>query len=135
MATFSDYSLKRLDTCDDELQIVFNRVIIRFDCRVLWGKRGKEDQDRAFHDGFSHCPYPESPHNTEPKSNAADVVPFPIDWKDIERFKRFGFFVLGTAHGMGILLKWGADWNMNLNTADESWRDYAHFEVVRENNQ
>jgi peptidoglycan L-alanyl-D-glutamate endopeptidase CwlK len=112
------------------LQRIFARVILKFDCRVLCGKRGKKEQDEAYDNGCSQLKYPDSKHNTEPLSSAADVVPYPYDEKDIERYKRFGYYVLGVAWGMDIPLRWGADWNMNINVADERWRDYAHFELI-----
>lgn len=131
---FDENSFKRLRECDERLEAVFMHVEKKWPCTVICGYRGKEEQDKAFDGGFSKVKFPGSPHNKEPKSQAADVIPFPpgqVNWKDIDRFKRFGYFVLGVAHGMGIKIKWGADWNMDLNISDESFIDYPHYEIVK----
>lgn len=130
MSKFSQRSEQRLQECDDRLQELFHRVVDKFDCSVTCGYRGEEEQNKAFDAGMSKLKYPLSKHNKQP-SMAVDVVPFPIDWKDIERFKRFGYFVLGVAHGMGIPIRWGADWNMDMNIADESFIDLPHYEIYQ----
>jgi peptidoglycan L-alanyl-D-glutamate endopeptidase CwlK len=61
---------------------------------------------------------------------AVDVVPYPLNWKDIDSFKRLGYFVVGVAHGMGINVKWGADWNMDMDLSNETFLDYPHYELV-----
>lgn len=129
MPKFSETSLKNLDQANAPLQEVFHQVIKRFDCRVICGYRDKEAQEQAFEEGKSTKHFPNSKHNVKP-SLAVDVVPWPLDWKDIKRFMQMGYFVLGVAHGMGIKLKWGADWNMNLKISDETFLDWGHFEIV-----
>lgn len=126
---FSQRSIERLSQCDERLQTIFNHVVKRFDCTVVCGYRGEDEQNKAFDAGFSKLKYPLSNHNKQP-STAVDVVPYPVDWKDIDRFKRFGYFVLGCAHGLGIPVKWGADWNMDLDMSNESFLDFPHFEIV-----
>ena len=126
---FSSYSRDHLRTCDERLVRVFNGVIKHFDCRVICGYRGQQAQDEAFHAGFSTLPWPESRHNTNP-SLAIDVVPYPVDWKDLERFMWMGPYVIGVADCEGVKLRWGADWNGNRRTSDERFLDYAHFEIA-----
>ena len=65
--------------------------------------------------------WPNGKHNKKP-SLAVDVVPYPVDWSDIERFIRFGWFVKGLAIGLGIKIRWGGDW--------KRFKDYPHFELV-----
>lgn len=129
MPTFSDISLNNLGQAAVPLGDVFNKVIERFDCRVICGYRGKEAQEIAFESGASTKHFPNSKHNTQP-SLAVDVVPWPLNWKDIERFKQMGYYILGVAEGMGIKLRWGADWNMNLKISDETFLDWPHYELV-----
>jgi peptidoglycan L-alanyl-D-glutamate endopeptidase CwlK len=129
MPAFSERSLLRLLTCDQPLITLFNCVIKRYDCAVICGYRGKEAQNAAFDAGMSKLQYPLSRHNSEP-AMAVDVVPSPIDWKNIKEFEQFGYFVLGCAHGLGIRIRWGADWNNDLNTKNETFLDYAHFELL-----
>ena len=108
MPKFGFKSKQRLSTCHSDLQRLFNEVVKHVDCSVLCGVRTEEEQQKAYLRGFSHAPYPKSLHNRTP-SPAVDVVPYPIDWEDKERFYRFAGFVQGVASQMGIELQWGGD--------------------------
>ena len=129
MARFGKRSKERLATCDERLQKVFNEVIKTVDCSVLEGHRGEERQNRLLKEGKTKVAYPKGRHNAFP-SRAADVVPYPIDWKDRERFHLFAGFVLGVANRMGITLRWGGDWNMNFEVDDNKFDDFPHFELI-----
>ena len=126
---FSKNSLAKLETCDERLQRVFNEVVKHVDCSVLEGHRGKAEQDECCAKGLSKQAWPLSKHNATP-SKAADVAPYPIDWKNTMRFTLFAGFVLGTARSMGVELRWGGDWNRNGNPSDENFLDMPHFELV-----
>ena len=128
MPYFGKSSKKRLSTCDDRLQKVFNEVIEHVDCSVLCGHRGKDDQDKAYKEGKSKAKYPNGRHNRQP-SLAVDVSPYPIDWDDLERQTLFAGFVLGIAKQMGIDLIWGNDWDGDFETKDTGLKDYPHFEL------
>ena len=128
MPYFGKSSKKRLSTCDDRLQKVFNEVIKHVDCSVLCGHRGKDDQNKAYKEGKSKAKYPKGRHNRYP-SLAVDVSPYPIDWKDLERQTLFAGFVLGIAKQMGINLIWGNDWDGDFETKDTGLKDYPHFEL------
>ena len=130
MAKFGKTSKKRLKTCDERLQKVFNEVIKYVDCSVLEGHRGQERQDKLLLESKTKVQYPLGRHNAIP-SRAADVVPYPVDWNDRERFHLFAGFVLGIARGMGINLRWGGDWNQNFEVDDNMFDDFPHFEVTR----
>lgn len=129
MPRFSDISLKRLATADERLQRIFATVIQRFDHAILEGHRDREAQDAAFARGQSKVHWPNSPHNSEP-SRAIDAAPYPIDWKDRERFTLFAGYVLGVADGMGVKLRWGGDWDQDTQVKDNSFDDLCHFEIV-----
>ncbi len=129
MPHFSSRSRDNLRTCDYRLVELFNEVIRSFDCTIICGYRGQQAQDEAFFTGFSTKRWPESKHNTNP-SLAIDVVPYPVDWKDIEPFKWMGPYVIGVGDSKGVKLRWGADWNGNRRTSDEKFLDYAHFEII-----
>ena len=128
MAKFGRKSKERLATCDERLQKVFNEVIKYVDCSVLEGHRDERTQDKYYEEGKTKVRYPMGRHNSKP-SRAADVVPYPIDWNDRERFHLFSGFVLGLARGMGITLRWGGDWNMNFEVDDNKFDDFPHFEI------
>ena len=129
MPRFGKRSRERLATCDERLQRVFNEVINYVDCSVLEGHRGEERQEKLFKDGKTKVHYPNGRHNASP-SRAADVVPYPVDWDDRERFHLFAGFVLGIAYSMDISLRWGGDWNQNFEVDDNQFDDFPHFELI-----
>ena len=129
MPRFGKKSKEKLASCDKRLQDVFNEVIKTIDCSVLEGHRGEERQNKLQEEGKSKVRYPKGRHNASP-SNAADVVPYPIDWNDRERFHLFAGFVLGVANRMGYTLRWGGDWNQNFEVDDNKFDDFPHFELV-----
>ena len=132
MPRYGKTSRARLETCHEDLQRVFNEVIKTIDCSVLEGIRTKEKQDRMYAEKKSKFKYPKSNHNvTEPngKSLAVDVTPYPLDWKDRERQTLFAGYVLATARSMGILLRWGGDWDMDFQVNDNKFDDFPHFEL------
>ena len=128
MPTFGRASLRRLSECDDRIQQVLNEVIRTFDCSVLCGYRDEETQNELFRSGKSHVQWPDSKHNQHP-SLAVDVVPYPIDWNDRERFSYFAGYVMGVADQQGIILRWGGDWNRDWKGRDNSFDDLPHFQL------
>jgi len=130
MPRYSESSRQKLETCHPDIQAVFNEVIKHYDCKVLCGHRGQEEQDKAFREGRSKVQWPDGQHNKLP-SEAVDVVPYPIDWNNIRRFDVFAGFVLGVAAMMGIQLRWGGDWDRDTDLGDQKFNDLPHFELVR----
>ena len=131
MARFGRKSKKRLLTCDEDLQDLFNEVIKYVDCSILEGHRDEESQNKYFKDGKTKVKYPHGRHNSIP-SRAVDVVPYPVDWDDRERFHLFAGFVLGIAQSMEINVRWGGDWNKNFEVDDNKFDDFPHFELIKE---
>ncbi|MCK5603236.1 hypothetical protein KAR91_15240 [Candidatus Pacearchaeota archaeon] len=89
---------------------------------------------------------------TQGKSFAIDVIPFPVDWRfekdichyghaglsgsinwdvihNIERWFKFGGKVLGIAQQLGIPLIWGGDWDGDNQMSDQRSDDLPHFEL------
>lgn len=128
MPKFGSRSKKNLSEAHPLLQEVFNEVIKHYDCSVIEGHRPQAEQDKAFHAGKSKLKFPQSKHNKTP-SLAVDVVPFPIDWNDKDRFYYFGGLVMGIAAAMGIDLRWGGDWDGDNEFKDQSFHDLPHFEL------
>ena len=128
MAKFGRRSRERLATADPDLQKIFNEVIKYVDCSVLEGHLDERTQDRLFEEGKTKVRYPLGRHNSKP-SRAVDVVPYPVDWDDRERFTLFAGFVLGMARGMGISLRWGGDWDVDFQVSDNRFDDFPHFEL------
>lgn len=120
MAKFSERSKQRLETCHPLIQEIMNEAIKEYDFSVLCGVRDKEEQDRVFNQGYSKVQYPNSKHNKAP-SIAIDIIPYPIDWNNIERFKDLSKIVLKIAEMLEIKLNWGGNW--------KSFKDYPHYEL------
>jgi hypothetical protein len=128
MPRFGKTSKKRLNTCEKELQDLFNEVIKHFDCSVLEGYRGEEDQNKYFKEGRSKVKFPRGRHNSHP-SNAVDVIPYPVSWDDTDRMYYFAGIVKGIALSMGIKIRWGGDWDGDTQVKDTKFKDLPHFEL------
>jgi len=121
MAKLGRKSLERLGTCHEDLQIIVHELIKVMDVSVICGVRGEQEQNKAFRDGKSNLQFPNSKHNRTP-SEAVDVVPYPVDWKDIGRFERMVGAIQAIAIMKGIKIRVGADF--------KSFKDYPHIELV-----
>ena len=128
MPYFGRKSKERLNTCDSNLQKVFNEVIKHVDCSVLEGHREKDRQNKLFKEGKTKVKYPDGRHNRQP-SSAVDVTPYPVDWKDRERQTLFAGFVIGVASQMDINIRWGGDWDQDFQVVDNRFDDFPHFEL------
>ena len=128
MAKFGTRSKGRLHSCDGRLRTLFEEVVKKFDCTVIEGYRGREKQDEAFDKGNSKLRFPNGKHNQSP-SIAVDIAPYPVDWKDRDRFHYFGGYVLGIAKSLGLKIRWGGDWNQDTQTKDNNFDDLVHFEI------
>ena len=128
MPRFSQTSIRKLDTCHQDLRILFSEVIKCFDCTILCGHREEEAQNEAFHTGQSEKEFPDSKHNKRP-SIAVDAVPYPINWQDKERFYYFAGFVKGIASKLNIKIRWGGDWDNDTDLNDQTFFDLGHFEL------
>ena len=109
MPSFSDASKENLSQCDTKLQLLFNTVIKYRDCTIIDGHRTKQEQNDAYNAGNSKVRWPGSKHNKLP-SKAVDVMPYPIDWNDMDRLYAFANFVEGVAVGLDIKVEWGGRW-------------------------
>jgi hypothetical protein len=127
--SFGKASLKRLETLHPDLQTLLNEVIKYYDFSIIEGHRGEARQNELFAQGLSQLQWPHSKHNGFP-SCAVDIAPYPIDWEDTERFCHFMGYVQCLADQLGIAIRWGGDWDGDLNMDDETFRDYPHIELL-----
>ena len=111
------------------MQEIFNEVIEEYDNTILCGHRNKEDQNAAVAEGKSKVNWPDGNHNKNP-SWAVDAAPYPIDWDDLPRFYYFAGIVKGVALAKGYKIRWGGDWDGDLNLSEERFRDLVHFEII-----
>lgn len=136
MPRFNELSLKRLNECHPELNILFTVVVKQIDCTIIEGYRDKAAQDAAFKSGDSKLEWPNGKHNRLP-CLAVDVSPYPVFWENLNRFFWFSGYVLGVAdqlYDRGHIkhkVRWGGDWNHNYDITDEKGlRDLVHFELI-----
>jgi hypothetical protein len=88
---------------------------------VICGHRGQQEQDAAFKSGASRVQFPNSKHNKQP-SLAVDIAPAPLDWKNIEAFKKLRVVVEEEATKLGIKLR-------PLIVFKNGSQDHPHYEL------
>lgn len=137
MRAFKDVYAQRLATCHADLQRLFEAVNQIMPCHPIVGYRSQADQDAAFAAKKSKLKWPHSKHNTVP-SKAVDVVPdavpetdkVDIDWNYVPAFYFFAGIVHAEALRLGIKIRWGGDWDSDLNLKENTFNDLVHFELV-----
>ena len=136
MHPYSNSSLRKLQTCDPELQWLWLEVSKYINVTIVCGHRGKEDQNHAFNSGASKVEYPNSKHNSMP-SQAVDAVPAsaPKLWalgEDLPSldYYEFEMAVRRIADHLGIEYRWGGDGDGDGDYSDQSFNDFAHFERI-----
>jgi peptidoglycan L-alanyl-D-glutamate endopeptidase CwlK len=100
------------------------------DFGITCGYRGEADQAAAYASGKSKLEWPNSRHNVMP-SEAVDLVPYPVDWDDRERFFYLAGVIMSCAKELGVELRWGGDWDMDLKPHERGENDLPHFELKR----
>lgn len=96
-------------------------------CTILCGQRTIEEQRALL--AVRRSTTLDSKHLRTP-SLAVDAAPDPLDWEDTRRFYYFGGFVLGIAESMGIAVRWGGDWDGDMQIKDQNFNDLVHFELL-----
>ena len=101
-----------------------------YDCTVICGHRGEAAQNRAYYADpqRSRVKWPDGEHNAYP-SKAADMGPWPLDWNDSAKFYHFAGYVMRVAEEMEIPIRWGGDWDGDLDLHDQTLYDLCHFEL------
>ncbi len=121
MAYFGESSRKKFQTLHPNLQVICTNVIVYYNFSIIWGFRNKTEQNEDFSEGNSTRKWPDSNHNVLP-SNAVDIAPYPINWKNKKEFFFLAGLFMAEARKLEIGLKWGGRWK-NL-------KDLGHFELL-----
>lgn len=128
----SPNSLTLLKAAHPQLQKLARAVAAKgVPFRVICAFRGKRDQERAFATGMSKVRWGQSAHNFFP-SVAIDVAPGwdgPLRWSDLKGFDAVGRAFVATARELDIPIRWGADWDRDGQSTDESFVDRPHIEL------
>lgn len=132
MPKFGKESLRQLATCDERLQRIMHGAIEVVDFSITEGHRDREAQEAAVRRGASQLHWPKGNHNKLP-SRAVDFAPYPVDWRDqtvaVARFAFVAGVILKVAHDLDIKIRFGWDWNRNLDPRDEKFLDWPHVEL------
>lgn len=135
MSKFSKRSKDKLNTCHPDLITVFNEVIKYMDCTILEGVRTHERQQELLNQGKTKTLNSKHLPNKDGLSMAVDVIGYPIDWNDRDRFVYFAGLVIGVSnmlYASGKIshkIRSGIDWDMDNSIADTSFFDGPHFEL------
>lgn len=143
MYKLSKRSLDRLVGVDEDLVKVVKRAIeitqqdfaiteglrSREQCCINYGKGRDVAQCTAkgvpakyAQPNASKVTWVNNPYNSKhAKGKAVDVVPYPVDWDDLNKFHVIADAMKQSAQELGVNIEWGGDW---MKT-----KDYPHFEV------
>lgn len=133
---YSEASIRKLETCHGELQIIALEMSRKYNCTVVCGTRSLADQQKAYNSGASKVKPGDSKHNCFP-SNAIDLVPYEAvllwkEGKDLKprKYKEFSSAVFKIANEYNIKIRWGGDWDLDGDSSDQTFMDFAHYERV-----
>jgi len=89
----------------------------------LGGLRTKMDQEQLVDIGASQTM--NSLHRIQGSGygHAVDLIPYPVDWNDRERFLMMGTLMFRAANELGLPIQWGGHW--------KNFKDYPHFQLPR----
>ena len=146
MPSFGARSRSRLATCDPRLVRLFEDVVTVYDCSVECGARSVDEQLAAIASGHSKLTDPFASLHVvgpaRPLALAVDVAPYPVVWPDMKtmkvreyvhaigRFYHFAGVVRECARLMSLPIRWGGDWDSDLDFNDQTFDDLDHFEIV-----
>ena len=113
-------SMQSLSGVHPDMVAVVKRAIeiTGVDFTVIEGIRNINRQRELFKAGKSTTM--NSRHIT---GHAVDMVPWPVDWEDLERFEVMSEAMKTAAEELEIPIVWGGDW--------KSFYDAPHFELDR----
>lgn len=136
MYKFSKQSLENLTGVHPDLIDIVRDVmgLQIMDFSVREGLRDIETQRDYVKRGVSKTMNSKHLKQADGYAHAVDLYPYPVrDLNSKTEFARFGLLaglMLSCAKANGVLLKWGADWDMDGETSDHSFTDAPHFEIV-----
>ncbi len=132
---WGDRSLEHRARLHPDLQALVDEVlrIVPFDVALTDSFRGMAEQMAAFADGATKVRWPDGKHNREP-SWAVHIDPYPINYSNDLLYYTLAGVVMTAARELGMQerVRWGGDWNGNLDLNEETFRDLAHWELRAE---
>tara|TARA_B100001758_G_C18386212_1_gene600263 strand:+ start:115 stop:495 length:381 start_codon:yes stop_codon:yes gene_type:complete len=124
MYRFGKRSKARLKGVKPELVNVLNELVKIMDVTIIEGLRTEKRQKQLVASGASKTKF--SKHL---EGKAVDLAPYPIDWKDRDRFHYMGGMIRGIAKQLNVNVRWGGDWDSDGETKDNGFDDLVHVEL------
>ena len=124
MPKFGKRSKERLRGVDTKLVNVLNELVKIMDVTIIEGLRSEQRQEKLLKKGSTKTKF--SKHIT---GKAVDLAPYPIDWKDRDRFHYMGGMIRGIAKQLNVPVRWGGDWDSDGETKDNRFDDLVHVEI------
>ena len=134
MPEFGVTSMHRLRKVHPELRAILFEAVELYDITIppLGGARTQTQQNELVADGKSKTANSKHVIQKDGYSHAVDVIPYPVDWNDANRFFFMAGAIFSIANRRGVLLRWGHDWDMDMDFRDQTFNDSPHFELVLE---
>jgi len=129
MYKFGKRSRARLKGVDSRLVNVLNELIKVMDVTIIEGVRSAETQNKYFKDGKSKLDGVNKKSNHQ-LGKAVDLAPYPINWKESNRFYYMGGMIRGIAKQLNLKIRWGGDWDSDGETKDQTFMDLVHIEIL-----
>ena len=124
MPKFGKRSKERLRGIDARLVSVLNELVKIMDVTIIEGLRSEQRQEKLLKEGSTKTKF--SKHI---EGKAVDLAPYPIDWKDRDRFHYMGGMIRGIAKQLNVNVRWGGDWDSDGETKDNRFDDLVHVEI------
>lgn len=129
-------SEKRLEGVNPTLVSIVRRAAKRlpFSLFVVEGLRTKERQAALYAQGRTK-PGPKVTWTMNSKhidGKAVDLAPLidgVIDWNDLKKFDQIAKAMIEAGKEVGVLVRWGADWDMDGLPRERGESDSPHFEI------
>lgn len=110
---------------------VLNNTVKIYDIFVIEGVRSKRRQKELYDKGATKVL-----HSKHMDGLAVDIAPYPYDPDDIKRFFYMAGIIKVVSKNLGILIRWGGDWNQDQEFAgrdpEQTFNDYVHFELLED---
>ena len=137
MFRFSITSLKRMQGVHSDLVRCATLALQRSPVDFMVGRDGGirtiEKQRELMGDGNSKTLNSKHLPQEDGTSHAIDLWVWhkgDIPWNDKDLWCQLSGAMFDAAKELGITLRWGGDWDMDGDTTDQSFNDWAHFELV-----
>lgn len=129
-------SEKRLEGVNPTLVSIVRRAAKRlpFSLFVVEGLRTRERQAELYAQGRTKPgkKVTWTLHSKHLEGKAVDLAPLidgVIDWGDLKKFDQIAKAMFEAASEVGVLIRWGADWDMDGLPRERGESDSPHFEI------